>query len=143
MICNIFLRAAVFAAAIVSATLTVSVQPANAFLLAGINSCDSPVVLRAISHRFSIADRNVIRRGLAVDQYHDIHQNKYTPASDTVRTARRYCHAKVTMNDGRTRTLWFLIESGQGFAGIGDNVEYCISGLDPWHVNGAYCRSVR
>ena len=47
------------------------------------------------------------------------------------------------MNDGRSRTIWYMIELGQGFAGMGANVEYCISGLDSWRIYGAYCRSVR
>jgi len=30
-----------------------------------------------------------------------------------------------------------------GFAGLRDNLEFCISGLDPFKVHGAWCRSVR
>jgi hypothetical protein len=47
------------------------------------------------------------------------------------------------MNDGRKRQIWWLIEGGQGFAGLGDNLEFCIAGLDPLKVHGAWCRSVR
>ncbi len=117
--------------------------PANAFGIRSNAQCESPAVLRAISHRFSIADRNVLKRGLAIEDYFDIHQNRYVPAGETTMIDRRYCHGKVAMNDGQARTIWYMIEAGQGFAGVGGNVEYCISGLDPWRIYGAYCRSVR
>ncbi len=130
-------------AVFLSAFSTFTVQPANAFWTGPYASCESPAVLRAISHKFRIADRNVLHLGLAIDQVYDIHQNSYTPATDEMLIARRYCHGKVAMSDGRARTIWYLIENTQGFAGVGRNVEYCISGLDPWHINGADCDSVR
>ncbi|MEX3008250.1 hypothetical protein [Hoeflea sp. TYP-13] len=131
-------------ATIASATLSGSIiTPAQAFGWGKYASCDSPAVLRVITRRFQIADRNVLHAGLAIEDIQDVHQNNYTPATETHLIARRYCHGSAMMSDGKKRSLWFLIESGQGFAGVGDNVEFCIAGLDPWHIYGAYCRSVR
>ena len=75
--------------------------------------------------------------------FFNIHQNRFVPAGMSSMIDRRFCHGKVVMNDGHTRVIWYMIEYGQGYAGVGANVEYCISGLDPWRINGAYCRSVR
>lgn len=129
--------------ALLAAGFTTLTTPARAFGIHSNAQCDSPAVLRAISHRFSIADRNVLKRGLAIEDYFNIHQNRYVPAGQSSMIDRRFCHGKVAMNDGQSREIWYMIEAGQGFAGVGGNVEYCISGLDPWRINGAYCRSVR
>ena len=108
-------------------------------------SCESPHVLRRISHRFLILDANVLNAGLEIEDIFDIRENgfNYTPRTEVQLIERRFCQARVAMNDGKTRSIWYLIESGQGFAGFGNNVEFCIAGLDPWHIYGAYCRSVR
>ncbi|WP_419910622.1 hypothetical protein [Hoeflea sp.] len=143
MIASNALRFALAAAITMPALILGTVAPAEAFGWHRFAACDSPAVLRTITHRFSIADRNVLHRDLAIEDYYNLHQNRYMPSTDTKFIARRYCHGQVAMSDGHTRTIWFLIESGQGFAGVGDNVEFCISGLDPWHIYGANCRSVR
>ena len=124
---------------------TIGPAPANAFGIRNDAACDNPAVLRAISKRFAINDRNVIQRGLAIEDYYDVHQEQFVAAGEIEGTLidRRFCRGKVAMNDGRSRTIWYMIELGQGFASMGANVEYCISGLDPWHIYGAYCRSVR
>lgn len=130
---------------ILATGLTISATPANAFGIRNDAACDNPAVLRAITKRFAINDRNVIKRGLAIEDYYDVHLDRFVAAGELEGTKidRRFCRGKVAMNDGRSRTIWYMIELGQGFAGMGANVEYCISGLDPWHIYGAYCRSVR
>ncbi|MCY6380102.1 hypothetical protein [Hoeflea prorocentri] len=140
---KITLHAVLSAAIAVPALLGGQVTPASAFGWHHFAACDSPSVFRTISHRFRIADRNVIQRDLAIVDYLDVYERNYEPATEMHRIARRYCQGKVAMSDGHTRSIWYLIEKGQGFAGVGDNVEFCIDGLDPWHVYGAYCRSVR
>ena len=51
---------------------------------------------------------------------------------------RTYCGATVILSDGDGRDIWYLIEEGQGYASIGNNVEFCVSGFDRWYVyNGA------
>ena len=57
--------------------------------------------------------------------------------------ARRYCGGTANMSDGQQRTIWYLIEDGMGLAGMGDNVEFCISGLDRWLVYNGSCRVLR
>jgi hypothetical protein len=117
--------------------------PAMAFTGGNFPACSEQRVLDHMARRFVWTDEHVIQRGLRIDDITHTHQNKYAPATDTHLVGRRYCHATAWMNDGSKRQMWYLIEQGMGFAGIRDNVEFCISGLDPWHVYGAWCRSVR
>jgi len=65
------------------------------------------------------------------DEYHDV--------------GRQFCHAVAVMSDGSRHDMWYLIARPWGFAGIPgtDNVEFCISGLDPWHVYGKDCSTIR
>ena len=56
---------------------------------------------------------------------------------------RRYCGATVILSDGHDRDIWYLIEEGMGFASIGDNVEFCVSGFDRWYVYNGRCRVLR
>ena len=76
--------------------------------------------------------------------YAYIHQNDFIPEGHKRPIARRYCEAQAALSNGETRTVWYLIEYGQGFAGaIGDNVEACMSGFDEWNVYDEACRVVR
>lgn len=122
---------------------TAAVTPAKAFTGKNAASCSQQGVLDYMARRFVWTDEHVIQRGLRIEDITHTHENKYEPTTDTHLIGRRYCHATAWMNDGTKRQMWYLIEEGMGFAGIGNNVEFCISGLDPWHVYGAWCRSVR
>jgi len=125
------------------AVLAAGAGPASAFGISSHAACDDQAVLRAIAYRFSINDRNVLKQGLAIDAYVEVQENRYQPAYEGSMIDRRFCQGRVAMNDGRTRTIWYMIEAGQGLAGFGGNVDYCIAGLDPWRIYGANCQSVR
>ncbi len=61
---------------------------------------------------------------------------------------REFCHAKVRMANGNRyeiRDMWYLVETPWGFSGIPtlSGLEFCIAGLDPWHVYGKECSTVR
>ena len=61
------------------------------------------------------------------------------------KVGRKFCHATVRMNDGSQRDMWYLLESPWGFAGMPKiaGLEFCIAGLDPWHVYGKNCATIR
>lgn len=75
--------------------------------------------------------------------FYGIYEKRYLPEQKEWPIARRYCGATVRLSDGRERPIWYLIEYGQGFASIGDNVEFCVGGFDRWHVYNGYCRVLR
>ena len=68
---------------------------------------------------------------------------RHEPATFNSPIERRYCHATARLSDGADKSIWFLIEYGQGFAGIGDNVEFCMAGFDRWNVYNTNCRVLR
>lgn len=76
--------------------------------------------------------------------YRDIRLTRYEPLAQDNPIERTYCQAVAMMSDGHNRHVWYLIEGGQGFASIGDNVEFCVAGFDRWYVyNSPWCRVLR
>ncbi|MCC5778015.1 hypothetical protein H7H48_03060 [Nitratireductor sp. B36] len=75
--------------------------------------------------------------------FYGSYQTRYSPSSYDSPIERRYCRATARLSDGRDRTIWYLIEYGQGFAGLGNNVEFCVSGFDRWNVYDGHCRVLR
>ncbi len=108
---------------------------------AGTPACEA--VTGTVASRFSQNMRSFLDRDLSIAHFGDIRETRLEPRDDTHRVERRYCETRVTTTDGRQRELWYLIEGTFGFAGLGSSVEFCVSGLDPWHVYGAHCRSLR
>ena len=47
------------------------------------------------------------------------------------------------MTNGSFYPVYYTIEHGLGFAGIGRYVDFCVPGLDPWHVHDGDCRTVQ
>lgn len=109
--------------------------------LAGTPSCEQ--VASTVSGRFAQNMRGFLDLDLSIADFGIIHESRFEPRDDTHRVERRYCQAKVTTTDGERRQLWYLIESSWGYAGLGSSVEFCVTGLDPWHVYGAHCKSLR
>lgn len=109
--------------------------------LAGTPSCKQ--VTGTVSSRFAQNMRGFLGLDLSIAEFGVIHESRYEPRDATHRVERRYCQAKVITTDGARRQLWYLIENGWGYAGVGSSVEFCVSGLDPWRVYGAACKSLR
>lgn len=110
---------------------------------AGTSDCGDSGVLSFIDHRFDYKASRYLRADLDIVAFDRV-SNTHVDYRDTTHPIPRvYCHAKVDMSDGHRRDLWYMIEGGMGFAGLGERVRFCISGLDPWYVDGRNCRSVR
>jgi hypothetical protein len=110
---------------------------------AGMRDCAEPGVLSFIDHRFDYKARRYLQADLDIVGINTVTNTRYAPRDEMHPIERVYCHAKVEMNDGHRRDLWYMIEGGMGYAGLGDRVRFCISGLDPWYADGRQCRSVR
>lgn len=117
--------------------------PAMAFSGGEFLACDTPEVLTDIQKRFEWTDRVLLKRGLAINHIDRPLRIRGRNEQASSSIPRIYCQGTARMNDGRKRPMWWLIEGGMGFAGLRDNLEFCISGLDPLKVHGAWCRSVR
>jgi capsid protein len=106
--------------------------------------CGQPWVLNKITSRFRHQVRHVPNLpNVEITDFRRIHQSRYLPAQDNWPTGRRYCGATVALSDGHDRNIWYLIEEGQGFASVGDNVEFCVDGFDRWMVYNGHCRVLR
>ncbi len=106
--------------------------------------CAERWVLNRITRNFAHQVRNVPNLpNVAITDFHGIHENRYLPSQEDRPIGRRYCGATVVLSDGGSRDIWYLIEEGQGYASIGNNVEFCVSGFDRWYVYNGRCRVLR
>ena len=106
--------------------------------------CAEGWVLGKITSRFRHQVNNVPNLpNVQITDFQRIHEHRYLPAMEDRPIGRRYCGATVVLSDGQDRDIWYLIEEGQGFAGIGNNVEFCVSGFDRWYVYNGRCRVLR
>ena len=106
--------------------------------------CAERWVLGKIRHRFDYQVRHVPHLPLvSIADFQDIRERRHLPAVENWPIGRTYCGATVILSDGDVRDIWYLIEEGQGFASIGDNVEFCVSGFDRWNVYNGRCRVLR
>ena len=132
-----------FAAILMSATFApaadVTVAPPVAVAH---NVCADTDVLDRIIDRFAWAERNTWRRGFIIEALHNPRPSGHPYAEPGI-IERSYCMADSVMTDGQFRTVYYAIEYGVGFASIGDYVDFCVLGLDPWHVHDGSCRTVR
>lgn len=112
-------------------------------------SCDDPAMLNRIVSKFRHQVRNVPHLpDVEIVDFRRIHQHRYLAFRDNSfprdrPIARRYCGATALLSDGRKREVWYLIEDRMGFAGVGDGVEFCVSGFDRWKVYNGRCRVLR
>lgn len=104
--------------------------------------CDEARVLSKIISRFNWAERRQWKRGFGLEEVRQPRERtgEEWPGSDI---PRRFCRGHAILSNGTHPTVHYLIEGGQGFAGNGFKVEFCVDGLDPWRVYDGRCRVVR
>ncbi len=105
-------------------------------------ACANSWVLGHIKGRFASAERHTWRRGFVMASLENPRQNSH-PYAEPGHIRRDYCVAEAVMTNGDVRAVYYAIEHGVGFAGIGRYVDFCVLGLDPWHVHDGACRTVR
>lgn len=107
--------------------------------------CANPAVLNRIVSRFHHQVHHVPHLAqVAITDFHRIRESRHQPQVDGKRPIdRRYCHARADLTSGVSRDVWYLIERPMGFAGVGSNVEFCVSGFDRWNVYDSRCRVLR
>lgn len=107
----------------------------------GTSLCQDQRYLSKITDRFSYQVRHVPNLpAVAISDFNLIQQVRYEPVAERHPIARLYCKANASLSDGQQRPIWYLIEGRMGFAGIGDNVEFCVAGFDRWMVYNGACR---
>ncbi|HTB03718.1 MAG TPA: hypothetical protein VK804_24880 [Bradyrhizobium sp.] len=98
--------------------------------------------LGTITSQFQEKESTFWNSALQIKAYGAVHEIAFRPwQSDNI--PRRYCAADVMLSDGKLRQVYFsLIEDG-GFAGFGQGVEWCVTGLDRNWANSPDCRGAK
>jgi hypothetical protein len=105
-------------------------------------ACNDGNVLNAITERFQTRESAYWSSGLKLLGFDDIRDQGYrTDGYDYI--PRRYCQARAAFNDDKYRQVVYWIGEGQGFAGYGFGVEWCIQGLDRNYAFAPACQSAR
>ncbi len=139
------LAASIFTAA----TALLPVRPAAAADMVRIYTdnggiCGHSSVLNTIKRNFRYQVTHVPHLpDVDIVDFRGIYEKRLLPESENWPIERRYCGATALMSDGHSRSVWYLIEYGMGFASFGDKVEFCVSGFDRWHVYDGDCRVLR
>ena len=133
------------AMALAGATLTARAADPIAVAIDTPGICANASVLGTIAGRFRHQVSHVPHLpNVAISDFRRISETRYKPQIHDERPIdRRYCHAKADLSDGHSRDVWYVIERPAGFAGIGSNVEFCVSGFDRWNVYDGRCRVLR
>lgn len=104
--------------------------------------CSSANALARVKHNFAWAERTLWHRGFVISQIGNPRPSGH-PYAEPGLVARDYCMADSIMTDGSMHPVYYVIEHGLGFVGLGSDVDSCVPGLDPWHVHDGDCRTVR
>jgi hypothetical protein len=104
--------------------------------------CDDSGALDRIVSRFGWAERNQWQRGFEIQTIDNPRPSGH-PYAEPGLVHRDYCVADTVMTNGSFYPVYYTIEHGLGFAGIGRSVDFCVLGLDPWHIHDGFCRTVR
>jgi hypothetical protein len=95
--------------------------------------CES--ALGTITTQFWEKESQYWNSNLKITAYGPIRETAFRPwQSDNI--PRRYCSVEAMLNDGKVRTVHYSIIEDGGFAGYGQGVEWCVTGLDRnWAYN--------
>lgn len=134
-------------AAVLGLTMSAApnLQPAQAGILEphinlrSFPQCDDPKVLGKVIEKFNWAEVNTWHRGFTVADLVSPHE-RMTQSGYEI--PRRYCRAQALLSNGKHRRMLYLIEGGQGLAGTGFNVEFCLQNRDEWRVYNGACRTL-
>lgn len=98
--------------------------------------------LSTISSQFQEKESKFWNSALVITGFGRIQETAFRPwQSDNV--PRRYCSGEVMISDGKMRTVHYSIVEDGGFAGFGQGVEWCVTGLDRNWAYGPGCRAAR
>jgi hypothetical protein len=105
-----------------------------------VKECEA--ALSTISYQFQEKESKFWNSNLQITGYAQIHETAFRPwQSDNI--PRRYCSADVMLSDGKLHAVHYSIIEDGGFAGFGQGVEWCVTGLDRnWAFNPG-CKAAR
>ena len=105
-----------------------------------VKECEAAVP--TIISQFQEKESTFLNSPRTITSYVRIHEIAFRPwQSDNI--PRRYCSGDVMLSDGKVRSVHYSIIEDGGFAGFGQGVEWCVTGLDRnWAYNPG-CKAAR
>jgi hypothetical protein len=98
--------------------------------------------LRTIATQFWDKESEFWNSKLRITAFGDIREIAFRPwQSDNI--PRRYCSADVMLNDNTMHTVHYSIIEDGGFAGFGQGVEWCVTGLDRNWAYNPRCKAAK
>jgi hypothetical protein len=98
--------------------------------------------LPTITSQFREKESTFWNSALAITGFSRIHETAFRPwQSDNI--PRRFCSGDVMISDGKMRSVHYSIIEDGGFAGFGQGVEWCVTGLDRNWAYSPGCRAAR
>ena len=104
--------------------------------------CDDASVLSTLSSRQAWAEAHTWKDGVTIAALDRVGERRLVTEGFSA-IDRRYCAARAALTSARPTTLYYVVSAGEGFAGYGWNVEFCLSGHDPYRVYGADCQVLK
>jgi hypothetical protein len=102
--------------------------------------CES--ALPTISSQFQEKESTFWNSALTITGFGRIHETAFRPwQSDNI--PRRFCSGDIMLSDGKLRSVHYSIIEDGGFAGFGQGVEWCVTGLDRNWAYSPGCRAAR
>lgn len=107
--------------------------------------CTTPWVIETLKKKVDYKFRGYTKTKLFLVEVIHPRERLDHKRDETHTVARKWCHAKARMSDRTIRDMWYILEKPWGFAGMPplSGLEFCIAGLDPWHVYGKDCSTIR
>lgn len=140
------LKTAAFISLALSANLAIAADPSPLMVVSAPpmleTACNDAGALDHIVGRFAWAERTQWRRGFVIETIENPRPSGH-PFAEPGLVLRDYCMADSVMTNGIASPVYYTIEHGLGFVGLGRNVDFCLPGLDPWRVHDGDCRTVR
>ena len=98
--------------------------------------------LDTIASRFAQKEGGYWNSALQIQGFDKVREIAFRPwASESI--PRRFCSARAMVSDGIVRDVYFSIIEDGGFAGFGQGVEWCVTGLDRNWAYSPGCRAAR
>jgi hypothetical protein len=105
-------------------------------------TCDDPAPLGEIQSLFHDRESEFWRTGLEIVGFERVREIGFR-SNGLDYIPRRYCEARVQMNDEKVRSVSYSINKDLGIFGYGFGVEWCVVGLDRNNSDAPNCKMAR
>ena len=105
-------------------------------------ACSNAASLSTIQSRFADREAEYWHSGLTIDQFEEVREIGFR-SNGLDYIPRRYCEARVLMNDQKVRTVDYSIVEAGGSIGYTDDVVWCLVGLDRENDFSPACKMAR